>query len=41
MDGERALFKFLKRGQLLQPIDVHVDTMWGVIATLDALWLIQ
>ncbi|MBA0811102.1 hypothetical protein Gohar_003033 [Gossypium harknessii] len=41
MVGERALFKFLKIGQRLQPTNVQVAAMWGVVATIDALWLIQ
>ncbi|KAK5826705.1 hypothetical protein PVK06_021632 [Gossypium arboreum] len=41
MAGERALFKFLKPGQRLQPADVQAAAMWGVAATTGALWLIQ
>ncbi|MBA0626981.1 hypothetical protein Godav_004544, partial [Gossypium davidsonii] len=41
MVGERALFKFLKIGQRLQPTNVQVAAMWGIAATIDALWLIQ
>ncbi|MFQ6644208.1 hypothetical protein Gotur_018680, partial [Gossypium turneri] len=41
MAGERAMFKFLKPGQRLQPADVQAAAMWGVAATTGALWLIQ
>ncbi|MFQ6643749.1 hypothetical protein Gotur_018623 [Gossypium turneri] len=40
-NGWRKVFKFLKIGQRLQPTNVQVAAMWGVVATIDALWLIQ